>query len=163
MKRLITLMALIIVTVSYIQAQPNDHNFSMVGKRNEFLKHLKLTADQKKQFEDITADNSKSIIDIRAKIQKNRIDLKKMLDENQIDEQKILQLVDESSKLQSDMKHSIATRLLSIYKILDDKQKEIYVKAVSHMLNSGSMRDRMKHGMGHDKKDWKNKEKEDSK
>jgi Spy/CpxP family protein refolding chaperone len=163
MKRLITLIALIIVTVSYIQAQPKDHDFSMMGKRNEFLKHLKLTPEQKKQFEDITSDNKKALIDIRAKIGKNRIDLKKMLDENQIDEQKILQLVDDNSKLQSEMKHSVATRLLSIYKILDEKQKEMYVKAVSHMLNAESMRGKMSPVMKHDMKNWKDKEKEESK
>jgi len=163
MKMLITLIAVLIVTFTYISAQPKDKDFSMMGKRNEFLKHLKLTPDQLKQFEDITSDNNKSIIDIRAKIQKNRIDLKKMLDQNQIDDQKILQLIDDNSKLQSDMKHSIATRLLSIYKILDDKQKEKFVKTVSHMLNSESMRGRMKHHMGHGMKDWKDKNKEESK
>jgi len=168
MKRLIILVAILIVSVTYMSAQPKDQDFSMMGKRNGFLKNLNLTPDQKKQFEDITTENSKAVIDIRAKIQKNGIDLKKLLDENQIDEQKILQLVDESSKLQSEMKHSVVTRMLSIYKILDAKQKEIYVKAVSHMLNAGPMRGRMNRGgmnrgMKHAMKNWKNKEKEDSK
>jgi len=160
MKRLIILIALFIVSFTCISAQPKDNDFSMMGKKHGFMKQLKLTSDQKKQFEDITSDNSKSIIDIRAKIQKNRIDLKKMLDEKQIDEQKILQLVDDNSKLQSDMKHSIATRMFSIYKILDDKQKEVFVKSISRMVNNPEfMKERMKHGM----KNWKHKDKEENK
>jgi Spy/CpxP family protein refolding chaperone len=156
-------MAMLIVSVTFLSAQPKDKNFSMMGKRNKFLKALNLTADQKKQFEDITSESQKSIIDTKAKIQKNRIDLKTMIGGKPIDEQKILQLVDENSKLQAEMKHSVATRLLSIYKILDDKQKEMFVKAVSHMLNPESMRENMRHPMGRGMKDWKHKEKEESK
>jgi Spy/CpxP family protein refolding chaperone len=160
MKRLITLIAIIIVTVNCISAQPQGKDFPMMEKGRRIIKQLKLTTEQQKQFENIKADNDKFIIDIQAKIQKNRIDLKTMLDQNQIDEQKILQLVDESSKLQSDIKNSVAKRLLAVYKILDDKQKEIWVKAISRMLNHPEfMKERMKHGM----KNWKHGEKEESK
>jgi len=163
MNRLIIVLAMLIVSITFISAQPKDNDFSRMGKRDKLLKVLKLTPEQKKQFEDITSENSKYIIDIRAKIQKNQIDLNKMLNEKQIDEQKILQLVDEDSKLQSDIKHSIATRLLSIYKILDDKQKEMFTKAVSHMLNSGFMGEGMRPHMGPGMRNWEHKEKEESK
>jgi Spy/CpxP family protein refolding chaperone len=160
MKRLITLIAIFVFTVNCISAQPKGKDSPMMDKGRRIIKELKLTDDQKKQFENIKADNDKFIIDIRAKIQKNRVDLKTMLDQNQIDEQKILQLVDESSKLQGDIKNSVAKRLLAVYKILDDKQKAIYAKAISRMLNHPEfMKERMKKGM----KNWKNKEKEESK
>ena len=160
MKRLITLIAIFVFTVNCISAQPKGKDFPMMEKGRRIIKQLKLTTDQQKQFENIKADNEKFIIDTHAKIQKNRIDLKTMLDQNQIDDQKILQLVDESSKLQSDIKNSVAKRLLAVYKILDDKQKEIWVKAISGMLNHPEF---MKERMKHDMKNWNHKEKEDSK
>jgi len=111
--------------------------------QNNIKSKLKLTPDQEKQFDDITYKQQQAAIDIRSQIQKNRLDLKKMISDKNLDETKVLQLTDENSKLQSDLKHAFVQRWLDIYKILNDDQKAIFLKGLSKLTDGSMMHGKM--------------------
>ena len=142
MKNVISMIiALFLVTAVSFSAQP------MKGKGGMFHKNikaqLKLTPDQEKQFDDITYKQQQAAIDLRAKLQKNRLDLKKMISEKTLDADKVLQITDENSKLQAELKRGMITRWLDIYKILNADQKDIFMKGLSKLLDNGMMTGRM--------------------
>jgi len=103
---------------------------------------------QEKKFDDLKYQQQQGAVDIHAKIQKNRLELKKMITDKNIDEKKILQLVEENSKLQGDIKYSATKNWLDIYKILNDEQKATFTKFLSRMSDFRAMKGRMKAGMG---------------
>jgi Spy/CpxP family protein refolding chaperone len=156
MKKLFGTLLLLFMLISITcNAQPMKGKGGMFNHNIKTM--LKLTPEQEKQFDDITYKNEQTAIDIKAKIQKNRLDLKKMISDKNLDESKTLQLIDENSKLQSEMKHDFAKRWIDIYKILNDDQKAIFMKGLSHLIDGvGRMGDRMgmeqdMMGMGRDK------------
>lgn len=120
---------------------------------------LKLTPEQEKKFDDLKYQHQQGAIDIRAKIQKNRLELKKLINDGKIEEKKILQLTNDNSKLQGDIKLSAVKCGLDIYKILNDEQKMIWTKHISRMIDTAPMKGRMKAGYQKmmNKHDMKNK------
>jgi Spy/CpxP family protein refolding chaperone len=128
----------------------NISTFSQPGKgepRGKRIKaDLKLTPEQEKKFDDFKYLHQQSVIDIHAKIQKNRLELKKMIDDGKIDEKKILQLTDDNSKLQGNIKFSATKLWLDVYKMLNDEQKAIWTKHLSKMTDPGVMKGRIKAG-----------------
>ncbi|MCX6168541.1 MAG: periplasmic heavy metal sensor [Ignavibacteriales bacterium] len=118
------------------------------GQRGDRIKTaLKLTPEQEKKFDDLKYQHQQGVVDINAKIQKNRLELKKMIADGNIDDKKILQLVEDNSKLQGDIKYSATKHWLDVYKILNDEQKAIFTKFVSRMTDSRAGMGRMKAGM----------------
>lgn len=152
------LLGLFILTSFSLYAQPQMGKSAM-GKGGKKL--LKLTTEQEKQFEDITYKHQQSVIDIHSKIQKNRLELKKMITDGKVDEKAILQLVDENTKLQNEIKTSSVKRWFEINKILNDDQKATWQKmlvrivdngpmkaGMQNMMNKRGMKNMQKHGMG---------------
>lgn len=113
---------------------------------NRIKELLKLTPEQEKKFGDLKYQHQQGVIDIRTKIQKNRLELKKMIDDGKIDEKNILQLTDNNSKLQGDIKYSATKHWLDVYKMLNDDQKVIWIKHLSRMTDHGVMKGKMKAG-----------------
>jgi Spy/CpxP family protein refolding chaperone len=109
-----------------------------------FIEKLKLTPDQEKKFDDLRTQHQKDAVDFRAKIQKNRIDLHKIIKQGNIDEKKILDLTDENSKLQADMKRAGIKHWIDVYKMLNQDQQEIWVKALAKIGNPQMIKERMR-------------------
>jgi len=128
-KSIMFIIGLFLLSYLTINAQPGPGN-APHGRMEGAKKMLKLTPDQEKKFDDITYLQQKEVIDVHSKIQKNRLDLKKILGDNKIDEKAILQLVDETSKLEGDIKHSATKRAIDVYNILNDDQKPVWIKMV---------------------------------
>lgn len=143
MKKLsIIIIAMLILGNITAFSQPDMGNI----RGNRIKKALKLTPDQEKKFDDLKYQQQQGAIDIRAKIQKNRLELKKIMDSGTIDEKKVLQLTEENSKLQGDLKYSAVKQGLDVYKILNDDQKAVWTKFVSRMSDNGMMRGKMRAG-----------------
>lgn len=135
-KFVLHLSAFLLISSIYAYSQPfkgPKHHFNV----DNVKRLLKLTPEQQKQFDDISYKNQQSLIDIKSGIAKNRLDLKKMIKDRNIDDVKILQLIDENSKLQSDMKRSVVKQWLDIYKILNDDQKQSLLKHIGKMIDGG--------------------------
>ena len=149
MKKLsVLVIGLLLLGNLSIFAQPakSGHPFAQRGNRLKIA--LKLTPEQEKKFDDLKYQQQQAAVDIHAKIQKNRLELKKMITDKNIDEKKILQLVEENSKLQGDIKYSATRNWLDIYKILNDDQKATFTKFLSRMTDFRAMKGRMNTGMG---------------
>jgi len=147
MKKVSALILSIIFLTSFtVFAQHAKGDMPPFQREGGIKKMLKLTPEQEKKFDDITYKQKQEVIDLHAKIQKNRLELKKMIDENAIDEKSVLQLTDDNSKLQGDIKHSVVKRMLDIYKILNDDQKAMFVKHIARMANPQVMKERFKNG-----------------
>ena len=143
--RMLLVICLFISVTNY--AQPMKGKGGMSHQR-DIKSTLKLTPEQEKQFDDITYKQKQAAIDIKAKIQKNRLDFKKMINDKNVDESKILQLTDDNSKLQAELKRGSVKRWIDIYKILNADQKEIFLKGLDKLTDRNMMRGKMgKHMM----------------
>lgn len=149
MKKLSVLVfGLLLIGNLSIFAQPAKAGPPFAQRGNRLKAALKLTPEQEKKFDDLKYQQQQAAVDIRAKIQKNRLELKKMITDKNIDEKKILQLVEENSKLQGDIKYSATKNWLDIYKMLNDDQKATFTKFLSRMTDFGAIKGRMNPGMG---------------
>lgn len=141
MKKIIYLLVIFSFTTNFF-AQP--FNMRNQTPREKFGKYLNLTQEQQKKFDELNYNLRKSMIDIRSKIQKNRLELKKLFDESNIDEKKILQLVDDNSKLQAELKSNRIKNWLDIYKMLDKDQQQKWIKAFQKFTEPNFMKNKMK-------------------
>jgi Spy/CpxP family protein refolding chaperone len=173
MKKIALLLAIVLIIASLPSyAQPFKGPRHPFNKEN-VKKFLKLTPEQQKQFDEISYKNDQALIDLKSAIARNRLDLKKLIKDKNIDDSKILQLIDENSKIQSDIKHSAVKQWLDIYKILNDEQKQSILKHIDRFIDGGGMmgrgqmmeHDRMKgHGwMGKKNHDKDSKDSKDDK
>lgn len=148
MKKLHVLILSVLLLGNFsIFSQPIQDDPPSGPRGNRIKELLKLTPEQEKKFDDLKYQHQQGVIDIRAKIQKNRLELKKMIDDGKIDEKKVLQLTDDNSKLQGDVKYSATKHWLDVYKILNDDQKTIFTKHLSKMTEPGMMEAKVKAGV----------------
>lgn len=121
--------AFIFTSGSVLVAQPDpaSHERKMPGK--EFMREkLNLSQDQKDKIKSMRLDNEKKLIDVRAGIEKLKLELREMTESRKIDENKVLDITKKISSLQADMKEIHVKTWLKTYNLLDDKQKETYLK-----------------------------------
>ncbi|MFZ5946917.1 MAG: Spy/CpxP family protein refolding chaperone [Stygiobacter sp.] len=144
MKQLI-LFVIIFSLSTNLFSQPN--NPEMLPPKEKLSKYLNLTAEQEKKINDLNYNLRKSEIDLKSKINKNRLELKKLIDDGNIDEKKILQLVDDNSKLQAEIKNMKMKKWLDIYKILDKEQQQKWIKGFQKITEPGFMKNKMKERM----------------
>ena len=145
MKKTALLIVGIVFLAQVVSAQQPDMPPMQQGRH--IVKALKLTPDQEKKFDDLNLEHQKAMVDVRAKIAKNQIELKGMLKDGNVDEKKLLQLTNENSKLQAEMKEMGVKKWIEINRMLDKDQKEIWAK---HLLRMGAgmkmMNERFKDG-----------------
>lgn len=136
------LMALIPSSSSFAQEGKGMKNAPM----RKMMKELNLSQDQKDQISKFRTDNQKKNIDLKAEIEKTRIQIKEELNQKNPDEGKIIDLSKKVSSIQADMKAGAISTWFKTYKILDDKQKEVFKKATPMFLEKGRemMKGRMK-------------------
>ncbi|PKL82336.1 MAG: hypothetical protein CVV24_10620 [Ignavibacteriae bacterium HGW-Ignavibacteriae-3] len=140
------LTMLLLGSISIFSQPANKGQFG--GQRGERLKALlKLTPEQEKKFTDLKYAQQQAAIDIKSKIQKNQLEMKKMISDGKIDEKKILQLTDENSKLQGDLKNSAVKNMLAAYNILNDEQRVIFTKHLPQIMAAGKMKGKIKSWM----------------
>jgi len=104
----------------------NDNDCRKDPRFKHIIKELNLTEKQKEDISKIRSEYQKKIIDLKADLQKVRIDLKDEMRKVNLDEAKILSLNSKISDLHASIRESRTKMWLDSYKILDDKQKEIW-------------------------------------
>lgn len=137
-------VAMLLISQSSSQAQMGRKPFDN-GKfvHKNIVKLLELSPEQEKKFNDINYNHQKEIIELHTQIQKNRLEFKNLLANKDIDEKEIISLTEDNSRLRSEIKKITVERWLSVYKILNDNQRE---KWILH-LEGFDVRERMKEGM----------------
>ncbi len=119
-----------------IYAQPAQPQKQAFGE-GRLKALLKLTPDQEKKISDLRYQHQQSVLDMHNKIQKTQLELKKNVEDGKIDEKNILQMTDEISKLQGDIKYSQVKHWLEVYKLLNDEQKGIFKNHLLRMIGPG--------------------------
>lgn len=141
MKRVIIKSTLLLFVLSIVvAAQPAEANR---GMKEGFIKKLNLSPEQEKQIKEIRYEQQKKMIDLRSQVQKNQLELKNMISSNNIDEKKIIDLTNTNSNLQAEMKSNGIKSWLSIYKLLNTEQQEMWVKTFGNMGMRERIKDRM--------------------
>lgn len=136
-----------LLPASLLQAQrAKGPNRMQVGKR--MLEQLNLTPDQKDQIAKLRTENQKKMIDLKSEIQKTRLEIKDQMRQKDPDESKILDLTKKISSIQSEMKQNAISTWFKSYRLLDDKQKEVFKKFAPMLrASAGEMRGRGQRGM----------------
>lgn len=111
--------------------------------RQNMFKALNLTEDQQKQVKDLMYEHQKKMLDFKNAVEKNRLELRKIWGDKPLSEDKILDLTSANSKIQADMKAESVKHMFSVYKLLNDQQKDIFVKKFGRM---AGMHSKMKAG-----------------
>jgi len=140
MKKLIVLLLVgsIVFASSTMFAQP--FNRKPMNGQKQITQLLKLNDSQLKKFNELRFANQEKIIDLKAKIQKDRLKIREMAASKNINKSTIMGLIDEISSLRSTMAKQRMEMWFDVYNILDDTQKDIWVKHLGMM-------DKMNHGM----------------
>ncbi len=131
-----------------------DDNFNDQPKLKHIVKELNLTDKQKDELSKIRSEYQKKIIDLKADQQKLRIDLKNEIINMNLDESKILSISSKISDLQAKIKESRMKMWLESYKLLDDKQKEIWKNSSPLSADFGH---KLKGNLKHFKEHFRNK------
>ncbi len=136
---IIALLVSITVTAQPVPKPPKYQGFN----KERITALLKLTGEQQKKFNNFFFTQQNASIDLRADIQKVRLKIRKMMAENNVDGDKLLALTGKINQLQGKLKMLRTKFWLNVYKILNDSQREIWIKhfrhfrKVKHRKNSG--------------------------
>ncbi len=118
------LITFFLLGITFAQkSKGNSKNFH----KSKFEK-LNLTEKQKEDFDKIRFSHEETTIDLTAKLKKNRLELKKMIGEKSIDGNELMKITEKGNNLRSELVTSKTKMWLEVYKILDDSQKEVWVK-----------------------------------
>lgn len=108
-----------------LQNQANWDHFRLIGS-------LKLTPDQKEQFNNIRFDLMKKQIDIRAKIANAKIDYEQLASAPNPNQSALQEKLDEISKLQSQLWRNRLDGWFAVNKILTPEQQKIWKRILEH-------------------------------
>ena len=140
MKNIIVYLAIftLLIVTSDINAQQHMRAKDS-PEHSKMIKELNLTDQQKDELAKLRSEHQKSTIDLRANIQKIRVEIKDELREKNLNENKILSLTKKISDLQAQLKESAVKMWLDSYKLLDDKQREIWKEHAPMLMENMNM------------------------
>jgi Spy/CpxP family protein refolding chaperone len=128
MKKLAVFFAGLMVTAGMqLLAQPQLRE----AEFNRFEGKLKLTADQKKDFDKIRTEMDKQLITQRAKVQTAGVDLEQLLKADNPDKSAIEKKLNSISELTAQLRMIRIDAWFDINKILTPEQQKIWKKALS--------------------------------
>lgn len=144
MKRIIIISLISTLLATVVFSQQNERR---IRNRSEISpprisKLLNLSEEQSKTFNEYRYQSELEKIDLQTEIKRNHVELQKMLADGIIDNEKILNLTSENSELQGQMKSTNVKMWLDIYNILNEEQKEKWMKLYNHFIKNGKMRGR---------------------
>lgn len=87
---------------------------------------LNLTDEQEVKIQDIRFTHEEKQIEIKSELDKNRLQIKKLIASGNFSDNQLLNLVDKSGQIQSELEKNRVAMWLDIRNILTDEQKEIW-------------------------------------
>lgn len=133
-------MLLLLSTISLGQPHKQSRPFKGEGPSMECMEDLKLTENQKKDFEKIRFDSMSEMIDMRSKMAKSRLELQKLFQADAPDRSAIEKKLGEVSQVQNQMAQKRINNWFAVNKILTPDQQKVWKKT----LDQGHI------GRGHD-------------
>lgn len=108
------------------QREPQMDNGEKMGPP-PVVENLNLSEEQKDQFKTINLQSEENVVSIKCEIEREQIQLKKELVHSPKLET-LLSINNKISKLESDMKTEHIKKWYSIYNILNDEQKKVWIE-----------------------------------
>ncbi len=126
MNKLISIIILVLISVSFLNAQPGK------GYKTKKLKmqkawiydQLNLSDDQKTKIDEIRYNHQMAIVDLRAEQKKNRISQNQIWKNDELNKQEYLDLVTRGNEIHSELKMMRAEMMMNIREILTEEQRE---------------------------------------
>jgi hypothetical protein len=115
-------------TTLFAQQQAADPKERQAPKKEFVREKLKLSKEQKEKIKNLRLESEKKSIDISAEIKKQKLELKELTGNKNITDDKVLEITRKISSLQADMKEIHVKQWLATYNLLDDKQKELFLR-----------------------------------
>jgi Spy/CpxP family protein refolding chaperone len=135
MKRLVIIFFALILTISLtgLNAQTKKDPVRYAGIGAKFIEELDLSETQVDQINNLRYAHQEEMIDLRSRVEKNRLEMLKLIGEDQIDTEKVIELSEQGSAIQAEMKRSKVNMWIDIYKLLDESQKKTWAKGFSRL------------------------------
>ena len=135
MKRLAIILFVFILSVSLtgVSAQTKKNPVRYSGIGSKLIEELDLSDTQVDQINNLRYAHQEEMIDFRSRVEKNRLEIQKLMGEDQIDTEKVIELSEQSSTIQAEMKRSKVNMWIGIYNLLDDNQKKTWAKGFGRM------------------------------
>ena len=113
-------------------------------QKDKMLRELNLTKDQQNKINEIRFDHEEKQIESKADLEKNQLRIKKMISSSSFNDSELLNLVEKSGQLKSQLEKERVSMWLDIRKILTEDQREIWKSKFHRMGMRDKMRDHRK-------------------
>ncbi len=121
----VTLLFTAFVYAQPMQMRRNQHPGGMMFQRQNLMKKLNLTDQQKAKIADLRVDFQKKMIDLKADLQKSRLDLKSLKMKDNLDRSDVTAAVERINKNTDAISLAVANHLMDVYQILTPEQQKI--------------------------------------
>jgi Spy/CpxP family protein refolding chaperone len=104
----------------------------MIQHRDEMIKKLKLTDQQKDKIKDLRTAFQMSIVDLRADLQKSRIDLKALKSKDNLNRDEVVAAVGKVNSSRDAISLAVANHMFDVYQVLTPEQQKIWKENARH-------------------------------
>ena len=148
MKKIMILVSLSALVFMGFQINPFHEQGAKNNKNARMIEGLKLTEDQKKQYNSIRFEMEEKQIDIQSQFKKNRLSIKKLIANEDVEKEDLFNLIDKGSELRSKLAKIKTEFWFEIKKILNKDQQELWIKYLNRIvILQDEMRSKGKHKM----------------
>ena len=146
---LFTALSLFVLTASFLQAQEKKvYKFKKGEPFNwEMKADLKLSEDQKKQFDDLDLQSEKKMIDLRADLEKSKLMKRELINKSNFTKNDYLSAEEKILQAENKIQMEKAKLKMDKYSLLDENQKKIYMEEQKHDFMFKFDMDEFKDGM----------------
>jgi hypothetical protein len=131
---LFTALSLFVITASFLQAQEKKvYKFKKGEPLNwEMKDDLKLSEDQKKQFDDLDLQSEKKMIDLRADLEKSKLMKRELIKKGNFSKSDYLSTEEKILQAENKIQMEKAKLKMDKYTLLDENQKKIFMQEQKH-------------------------------
>jgi Spy/CpxP family protein refolding chaperone len=128
---IISVMLLTLCTAGISNAQQKGHEpgkdmKGMMQHKNEMVKKLNLTDQQKAKIKELRTAFQKNMIDLRADLQKSKIDLKALKSKDNLNRDEVIAAVGKVNSSRDAVSLAVANHLLDVYQVFTPEQQKIW-------------------------------------
>ena len=110
------------------------------GGPGAIVRRLKLTDEQRPQFEKVTSTLAKKQIALRSKLMTMRVDMRDLFREGTPDRLKVRTMQDEMAKVQSDIRGNRTDYWFDVNKMLTPEQQKIWKRGLMMQMGRAALR-----------------------
>jgi Spy/CpxP family protein refolding chaperone len=106
--------------------KPGKEMKGMMQHKDDLMKKLKLTDQQKEKIRDLRTTFQKNLIDLRADLKKNVVDLKALKSKDNLNRDDLIAAVTKVNNSKNAISLAVANHLFDLYQVLTPEQQKIW-------------------------------------